>query len=210
MHTIYIGLMLFLLACGGSDDNYYGASAQENPDQTNLEAIPCAQADYPNWEDSDYVLPYPVGSAYQVNLNHCGGSYHSEGQPDQYAIDFAMPIGELITAARGGTVIYVEQSGADGGFPNNLVVVKHNDNTFAQYMHLTQNGALVSVGQNVAQGTQLGYSGATGLAGYPHLHFVVTQEAWEYPYVSIPYNFKNTAENPRSLLQGESYPALPY
>lgn len=176
---------------------------------TNLEA--CAEAIYEDWETSAYVLPYPVGKSYTVNLSHCGGSYHSAGQPDQYAIDFGMSVGTIITASRAGQVVFVEESGFDGSFPNNLVIIQHADGTFAQYMHLTYEGARVEVGKNVNRGDVIGLSGNTGLAGYPHLHFVATNSgSWDYPYISFPTTFSNTVENPRSLEEGKSYKALPY
>lgn len=78
-----------------------------------------------------------------------------------------MRIGTLITAPRVSTVVHVEQSGEDYGFPNNLVVVDHDDGTFAHYMHLTRDGALVTEGARVLRGDSIGWSGATGLAGYP-------------------------------------------
>ena len=146
-----------------------------------------------------------------MNLGHCGGSYHSAGQPDQYAIDFNMTIGTTITASREGQVVYVEESGQDGGFPYNLVIISHSDGTFAQYMHLTKDGAAVAIGQRVAQGDVIGYSGNTGLAGYPHLHFVATKKgSFRYPYESFPTTFKNTLPNERSLLSGVQYPAYAY
>ena len=120
-----------------------------------------------------------------------------------------MNIGTEIRAARGGTVVYVEESGTGGGFPNNLVVVKHSDGTHAAYMHLTQDGAAVSVGFGVGQGALIGFSGNTGLAGYPHLHFVVVGENINYPYNSLPYNFRNTIDNPRGPVAGFVYEALP-
>lgn len=176
-----------------------------------LNEIACSDVNYEDWETSKYVLPYPVGKSYAINLSHCGGSYHSAGAPDQFAIDFAMNVGTTITAVRAGRVVFVEESGFDGGFPNNLVVVQHSDGSYAQYMHLTYNGARAKVGQNVEQGGSIGLSGSTGLAGYPHLHFVTTTSAsWEYPYISFPTTFSNTTENPRSLEQGNSYKALPY
>jgi murein DD-endopeptidase MepM/ murein hydrolase activator NlpD len=107
-------------------------------------------------------------------------------------------------------VVQVEESGVDGDFPNNLVVVDHGDGTFAQYMHLTENGALVSIGATVSRGDTLGHSGATGLAGYPHLHFVVSGGDWPWPYGSVPVTFSNTDANPRSLRAGAAYPALPF
>ncbi len=173
-------------------------------------AIGCPNTKYNAWETSEYILPYPVGKTYTVNLAHCGGSYHSEGMPDQYAIDFDMLIGEQVTAARSGTVIYVEESGTDGGFPNNLVGIEHSDGTIAYYMHLTKGGALVEVGFSVAQGDIIGLSGNTGLAGYAHLHFVVTEPPGTWPYVSIPTTFRNTLSNERSLAFGIKYTAYPF
>ncbi len=170
----------------------------------------CPNVKYPNWKTSPYVLPYQVGKRFQVGLSHCSKSYHSKGQPDQFAVDFNMPVGTIITASRAGIVVFVEESGEDYNFPNNLVVVKHNDDTYAEYMHLTKDGAIVKLGMPVKQGDSIGYSGASGLAGYPHLHFVVVKDKWKYPYKSIPYNFKNTTPNPRSLKNGGIYKAEPY
>ncbi|RMB57455.1 M23 family metallopeptidase [Dokdonia sinensis] len=120
-----------------------------------------------------------------------------------------MPIRTKLTASRAGTVVHVEESGGDFGFPNNLVVVK-SGNTYAQYMHLTKDGAIVEVGDQVTAGQEIGLSGATGLAGYPHLHFVITQGGWEYPYQSVPHNFRNTRENPYGPESGLLYEAMPY
>jgi hypothetical protein len=172
--------------------------------------IGCPDATYPAWETSPYVLPYPVGESYRVNLSHCSGSYHSWGLPDAFAIDFAMDVGTHVTASRAGTVVYVEESGIDYDFPNNLVIVDHGDGTFAAYMHLTENGALVDVDEVVESGDTLGLSGVTGLAGYPHLHFVVIEEDWSWPYFSAPTTFSNTAANPRSLRPGQVYAAEPW
>ncbi len=157
-----------------------------------------------------YVLPFPVGTAYPMNLGNCSRSYHGPGRADQYAYDFAMRIGTPITAARAGRVVHVEERGADGGFPNNLVVVDHGDGTFAQYMHLTQSGADVERGDPVRPGDAIGRSGNTGLAGTPHLHFVVTAGGWAYPYDSTPVGFVNADPPAAVLLTGQAYAARPY
>lgn len=184
---------------------------KEKDEITEPFSINCEEAQYVDWNESDYVLPYPVGNSYFIGLSSCGGSYHSEGLPDQFAIDFNMNIGDTITAVRKGLVVYIEESGFDGSFPNNLVIVEHEDGTFAQYMHLTNNGAEVEINDEVEQGSVIGYSGNTGLAGYPHLHLVVTNKgSYEYPYTSLPINFKNTEANERGPVSGTGYEAMPY
>lgn len=177
---------------------------------TNAEYVGCAGATYNNWETSPYVLPFPVGKTYSVNLAHCSGSYHASGEPDQFAIDFDMGLGAEVTASRDGVVIFVEESGFDGEFPNNMVVLVHEDRSHTQYMHLTYQGALVSRGQIVKKGDVIGLTGATGLAGYPHLHFIATGGRWQYPYNSFPVTFSNTTENVYSLEPGKNYTALSY
>jgi len=171
----------------------------------------CPGINYPDWKTSPYVLPYPVGKAYNTELTNCTKSYHSEGQPDQFAYDFNMAIGTLITASRPGKIVFVEESGGlNGFFPNNLVVVDHGDNTFALYMHLMYNGSIVNIGDTVSQGSPIGLSGKTGLAGYPHLHFVVVEDSWDYPYISVPITFSNTLSNVRGLASYTRYEAFEY
>ena len=172
--------------------------------------VGCDGQAYTPPESSPYVLPYPVRSAYRMGLGNCSSSFHSAGQPDRYAYDFDSPIGSPLTASREGTVVYVEESGQDGGYPNNLVVVEHSDDTFAHYMHLTQGGADVEVGDRVQQGDLVGRSGNTGAAGIPHLHFIVTTGGWRYPYDPVPVSFSNASPLVTVLRQGETYRAAPY
>lgn len=201
-----LGLVCICLISCKDNDEFQHLGAETGI----VEAANCADADFPEWSLSNYVLPYPVGDSYQIGLSACTSSYHAPGQPDQFAIDFNMPINSLITASVGGQVVHVEESGNDYEFPNNLVVVK-SGTMYVQYMHLTKNGAAVEVGDIVNKGQIIGYSGATGLAGYPHLHFVVTSSnGWQYPYDSVPVTFKNTTANPESLVSGAVYTAEAY
>ncbi|MCP5062771.1 MAG: M23 family metallopeptidase [Ignavibacteriae bacterium] len=165
---------------------------------------------YPDWQTSPNILHCPVGKAYKIDLGNCSGSYHSKGKPDEFAIDFNMGIGTLIIALRSGKVVHVEESGFDGQHPNNLVIIDHGDHTFAEYMHLTRNVALVNVGDIVEKGKSIGLSENTGLSGYPHLHFVVTSESWQWSYVSIPVTFSNTISNEKSLASSTIYEACNY
>ncbi|WP_347173012.1 M23 family metallopeptidase [Polaribacter uvawellassae] len=203
MKKLFFLLVIAVVSCSKTDN-------LPNDTSEVIETYECSSATFPEWSTSNYVLPYPIGKSYQIGLGPCTGSYHHSGKPDQFAIDFNMPIGSIITSSTNGEVVYVEESGIDYQFPNNLIIVKYGD-VFVQYMHLTKNGALVKVGDSVYKGQILGMSGATGLAGYPHLHFVVTTSTGiEYVYGSVPVTFKNTDANPKSLESGKTYIAKPY
>lgn len=204
----FLGAMLALtsalLSCGGSSPT------------------PLAPRDtctgFPAWETSDYVLPYPVGTAYRVNQANCSGFGHAGFW--KYGYDFAMPIGTLVTAARRGQVLYAAGGAQDGDRTRtNLVTVEHEDGTVAVYSHLTFNGALVSEGQAVEAGDSVGLSGNTGnTGGFPHLHFSVHPCA-ALPGLpggnntscpSRPVTFRNTDANPEGLQPDRVYMALPY
>lgn len=203
--AVYIFIIAFIYSCQNNDgfisDTVGGVDTFANG---------CPEAYYPNWETSPHILPYPVGEAYTIGLSHCSGFPHLEGEPDQFAIDIIMPSGTLVTASRKGTIMFVEESGYDFEPTNNMVILRDEDGFYLQYQHLAHNGALVEQGDFVDKGDPIGYSGASGNAQYPHLHFVATGMAWQYPYQSLPITFSNTSENPKSLIQGETYEALPY
>ena len=55
----------------------------------------------------------------------------------------------------------------------NYVVVRHDDDTFAQYQHLTKNGVLAKLGDEVTVDQAIALSGNSGVSAAPHLHFVV-------------------------------------
>ena len=207
MKTSFYFILSFLFLSCNSNDN----SISDDIGGQNTVANGCENAFYLNWNKTPYVLPYPVGQSYTIGLSNCsGGTLHGEGMPDQFAIDFSMPVGSVITAVRRGTIMFVEESGMDYEFPNNFIVLRDNDGFFFQYHHLTHNGSFVKQGQFVEKGDPIGLSGASGEAGYPHLHLVATGINWKFPYTSRPVTFKNTSENPNSLIQGKTYEALSY
>ncbi|MDP1968872.1 MAG: M23 family metallopeptidase [Burkholderiaceae bacterium] len=80
-------------------------------------------------------------------------------------VDYAAPTGTAVRAVGDGVV---EFAGVQNGF-GNVVFLKHRNNTTTVYAHLSRIG--VRVGQNVAQGQNIGAVGATGWATGPHLHF---------------------------------------
>ena len=82
-------------------------------------------------------------------------------------IDIAVPSGTPVHASASGTVIV---AGWVGGY-GNLVVVDHGGGIATAYGHNTSISA--GVGQSVAQGQVIAYSGSTGHSTGPHVHFEV-------------------------------------
>lgn len=169
---------------------------------------PCGP--YPDPRTSPYILPYKIGTSSRLHQGNCAIS-HREGTPAQFAYDFIMEIGTEVIAMRSGVVRLVEERHADHlgrGFTNYMSIV-HEDKTEAYYMHITQNGALVSSGQFVEQGQVVALAGHSGsISPVHHLHAVVYDPKAE---VSIPFTFRNI--QPRGtawLLPGQRYKALQY
>jgi len=86
-------------------------------------------------------------------------------------IDFAVPTGTPIMAAGNGTV---ETAGRAGGY-GNLLVIRHANGYSTAYGHLSRFANGVTKGARVTQGQIVAYSGATGLATGPHLHYEIRQ-----------------------------------
>ncbi|ANW19705.1 M23 family metallopeptidase [Streptomyces clavuligerus] len=86
--------------------------------------------------------------------------------------DFAVPSGTPVKSVGPGTVVKAgPNGGGDGPAYGNAVVIKHSNNTYSQYAHLSTIG--VSVGQQVSGGQQIALSGNTGNSSGPHLHFEI-------------------------------------
>ncbi|MCB9133934.1 MAG: M23 family metallopeptidase [Anaerolineales bacterium] len=132
-----------------------------------LAAYPPCSDEYPAWQTSPYIRPYPVGENYPLYQGNCKlGGHHGVYR---YSYDFLMPIGEVVTVARGGSVYEVRTGSVDGGGSDHLVKIQHEDGTIATYSHL--HNALVAVGQVIQAGEPIARSGNTGkTGGTPHLH----------------------------------------
>lgn len=146
-------------------------------------------------DDHLYAFPYASGRSYRI-LQGFGSRFSHTGL-EQYAVDFDMPEGTPVHAARGGVVAEVVERHSKGCWKNgcgqyaNYIVILHNDGTTGEYYHLRQNGAIVDVGDSVARGQRIGYSGNTGNTALPHLHFAVYRAASEGETQSIPIRFQS-------------------
>lgn len=88
-------------------------------------------------------------------------------------IDIGAPTGTAVESALGGTVLDTGNTDSAPGCYSfgKWVVVKHANGLATLYAHLSS--IQVSPGQSVSTGSVLGYSGMTGYATGPHLHFAV-------------------------------------
>ncbi len=81
-------------------------------------------------------------------------------------VDYAAGTGTPIQAAGDARVEFVGRKGGYG----NAVILNHGGGRTTLYGHMSR-FAGIRIGQRVAQGTIIGYVGATGLATGPHLHY---------------------------------------
>ncbi|MEN8374755.1 MAG: peptidoglycan DD-metalloendopeptidase family protein [Gemmatimonadota bacterium] len=165
--------------------------------------------------ESLYILPYLNGRSQLLQQGNCNTS---GGHVNWFAYDLDTAIGDTLVASRGGEVVAVREQFADGTricgeMQENLVFIRHDDGTIMAYIHLTTNGALVDVGDQVAQGEVIALSGDSGCSAGPHVHvalFAAQRTGFDRQW-SLPLNFSNAVGNHDArgaLIAGETYQAV--
>jgi murein DD-endopeptidase MepM/ murein hydrolase activator NlpD len=162
-------------------------------------------------DDHLYAMPYESGRSYRVLQGY--GSRFSHTGLEAFAIDFDMPVGTPVHAARAGVVARVEESNTIGcwrdgcGRYANYIVILHNDGTTGEYYHLQHDGALIEVGDSVSRGQTIGLSGNTGHTTMPHLHFAVYRATEWGNTQSIPVRFQSADGMVKRPRRGARYQA---
>ncbi|MGV8940361.1 MAG: M23 family metallopeptidase [Lysobacter sp.] len=151
--------------------------------------------------DMLYLLPLAVDTA-RIDQGFDGTFSHNDPE-NRYAIDFAVPVGTVVLAARGGVVMQVENGFDRPGLDRdahagraNFVRLLHDDGAMSLYAHLKPDGVLVRPGQRVTAGQRIGLSGNTGFTTGPHLHFAV-QVNRGMRLVSLPFRMQGVDIPPR-------------
>lgn len=94
-----------------------------------------------------------------------GGEFENRNE----GIDIELAEGTEVKAAADGKVLF---SASHGGF-GNMVIIQHNERFISVYAHLKENVA--KEGQVIKQGELVGFSGMTGVAPTPRLHFEIRE-----------------------------------
>lgn len=143
-------------------------------------------------EDVAYSLPIDENSHWELGQEF-NGEYSHHDEQNRYAVDFIVPIGTPVLAARAGVVMETIANYGSGGQDAkiyasraNFIRILHDDGSMGLYAHLQENGILVKAGQRVGLGEMIGYSGNTGFSSGPHLHFAL-QINTGLRLVSIPF-----------------------
>ena len=82
-------------------------------------------------------------------------------------VDFAAPYGTGIKATRAGEIIVKTYNSSYG----NYIIIDHGNGIASLYAHMS--GFNASIGQEVSQGSIIGFVGSTGSSTGPHLHFEI-------------------------------------
>ncbi len=144
-----------------------------------------------------YWAPWAPNLRFEVG-QAVGGTFTHIGKW-RFAFDFWMPPGTPIRAARDGSVVRVIEDFSRGGIEErfkkraNLIFILHADGTIARYLHLQQGCAQVDVGERVAAGDLIGYSGNTGYSQSPHLHFDVFRVDEDLEWQTVDVRFATAA-----------------
>lgn len=203
-------LALGLAGCGGAEDPTLRSGVASASAGSDVGASSPASPAPPD----AYRLPWACGHVYTVtqgnNGDECGILGNHLGI-EEFAWDFGLPLRTPVLAARAGTVTLAETPSPPGSecyqgcpgpggadleqqtccaaclFSANKVNVQHADGIISSYSHLDE--VVVQVGQKVAAGDLLGYSGTSGCSTGPHLHFQIMAGCPHGYCQSLPMRF---------------------
>ncbi len=129
------------------------------------------------------ILQWPIDGTIRIT-QYFGNTPFAQSNPTLYSghghdgLDIAAPIGTPVHAALSGTILATGNTDLSHSTRGQRcysfgkwVMIKHNNGINTMYAHLSQ--ISVSQGQSVSTGDVIGYSGETGYATGPHLHFGV-------------------------------------
>lgn len=116
-----------------------------------------------------YISPLPGRTKANITCGYGAYAGHT-------GVDFSCAAGTAIYAVKSGTVVIsTALRNSRGAYKSygEYVVIDHHDGTMTLYAHMYSGSRMVSPGQSVSQGQQIGKVGSTGNSTGNHLHFEV-------------------------------------
>jgi murein DD-endopeptidase MepM/ murein hydrolase activator NlpD len=111
---------------------------------------------------------WPLDERGYLTRGYVADAGSGPGAPEPHSgLDLAVPVGALVRAAGGGTVLQTGDEPEYGLF----VLLQHPNGYQTLYGHLSRITA--GEGERVPEGTVVGRSGNTGRSSAPHLHFEI-------------------------------------
>jgi murein DD-endopeptidase MepM/ murein hydrolase activator NlpD len=156
--------------------------------------------------DAPYRAPFALAREFRVTQAYPTHVTHVDAA-SAYAVDFAMPVGTQIYAARSGTVIEVASQFFEASTDPkraaraNVVRILHADGTMAIYAHLNWDSIRVRPGQTIERGEYIADSGNTGFSTGPHLHFAVIRNVGLH-HESLPVQFAGASGAASAAITG--------
>ncbi len=157
----------------------------------------CAQTPIPAPDPPPFSLPFtePAGPATWLYQQHYGNTveafnygdvWYEFGQGLHFGIDFEAPCGTPVHAIADGVVVAINSKFFGAG-PRNIVLDHPGTGYASLYGHLSRNAAL-RLGDSVARGEVIGYSGdPDGSCGSrPHLHLEIRSADYHTTYNPVP------------------------
>lgn len=112
-------------------------------------------------------LGYPFRGAITSTFGHRENPFTGANVETHKGLDIRAPMGAPVKAMAKGTVVF---AGKRGGY-GNCIVLKHGNGFETLYGHLSK--IMVTNGQAIDIGQQIGKVGSTGRSTGPHLHYEI-------------------------------------
>ncbi|MBV1923293.1 MAG: M23 family metallopeptidase [Flavobacteriaceae bacterium] len=211
--SIIIMTILFLTASCSSDDL---------PD-----AYPSNYLDY----ETKTALELPFNDEWWVfwGGHNVSDNYHAEYREQRFALDIVQKIngsthagngsqnddyycfGKALNAPGNGKIIDIINNIEDnipGQFnqdtpTGNRVIIDHENGEFSILAHFKKGSIIVSIGDNVVKGQELGKAGNSGNSSEPHLHYHLQNTADPFNGDGLPAQFLNYYANDTFIENGE-------
>jgi murein DD-endopeptidase MepM/ murein hydrolase activator NlpD len=163
------------------------------------------------------AILYPLQNDDPKPLQPTGEFAHANFPESAHAVDFECPPGTAVVAADDGEIIFVKDDAPSDeavtpqeylnakargeekqlfAERTNLIGIRHHDDTYTEYIHLSQGSSSVKLGDKVRKGQVIATTALSGVMDKPHLHFnrfkVVEDDSGKRAE-SIPFEMVHTA-----------------